>query len=159
MADFGWKVVIDWTDAFASGDLSSLASGGNKMSTASDPQLEINPTTPTNATALMIQFAAYMGGSMTTTAGAALIVTAVPRMPDNTNWPTDLVNNNGVPPDNFPKAAIQFYVGTVNPHRQVARPVPIWPGYYRFNAQNRLGNNMPSSGNMVRYRILTQTVG
>jgi hypothetical protein len=153
MADLGWKVVVDWTDAFASGDLNSLASGSHKMSTKSDPQLEITTA------GLAIEFEVYMGGSMTTTAGAALIVTAVSRMSDGTNWPTDLTNNNGVPPGNYPSAAIQFYVGTVNPHRQQTRPVPIWPGYYRFNAQNRLGNNMPSSGNMVRYRILTQTVG
>jgi hypothetical protein len=150
--EMGWSVVAAWANAFGSTDLNSLGSGSNKMSTLTDPQYQ------NTGSGLFIQFEAFMGGSMTTTAGAALIVSAVPRMSDGTNWPTDLTGGNGVPIGNYPTAALQFYVGAANPHRQVSDIVPLPPGYYRFNALNRLGASMPSSGNMIRFQILTQAV-
>jgi hypothetical protein len=152
VADFSWYEVATWADAFGSSDLNSLGSGSNKMSTVADPQYQ------NTGSGLFIQFEATMGGTMTTTAGAALIVSAVPRMSNGSNWPSDLTNNNGVPVGNYPTVAMQFYVGAINPHRQQSVIVPIPPGYYRFNALNRLGAAMPSSGNMIRFRILTQRI-
>jgi hypothetical protein len=152
MADLSWYEVTAWADCFASGDLNSLANGSRKMSTLSDPQFN------NTGASTFIQFEAYSGGSITVTAGSALIVQAVSRMSDGTNWPSDLVNNNETPLLNYPYAAIQFTAATLNPHRQQSDIVPIPPGYYRFCVVNRLGVALASSGNMVRFRTLTQRI-
>jgi hypothetical protein len=157
MAVETWSpVALTWTACFAAADLNSLANGSQITSSLTSPHLVNDTGNP----ATMILFEWIAGGSMSPSGTPTIIAGAVPLLSDGTNYAggTDgATTAQHYPWFQYPHAAIPLRVMTVQ-DRQVAGPVPIWPGRYRFFAINRSGVSLPGSGNMIRYALLSGAI-
>lgn len=158
MAVETWSpVALTWNVCFAAADLNSLANGSQITSSLSSPHL----TNDTGNPATMILFEFIPGSSFTPGNNATIIAGCVPLLSDGTNYASGTdgaTASQHYPWFQYPSAAITLRTGVTAVERQMAGPVPIWPGRYRFFAINRSGAALPSSANQIRYALLSGAI-
>ena len=154
MADFLWEDGA-WNTMFGASDLNSLANGSFAFSTSpSDPQID-------TSTSKEFYFQAeFVGGSISPTNAADVVVALVPRNAQDSAYSDGeagaTVANHPLWVQ-YPHVCIALRTKAASAQSAMSGLSLLPPGKYKVGLLNRAGVALASSGNQVRIRLLTES--
>lgn len=144
-----------WSNGFAAADLNSLASGGQKTSSLTAPQVD-NSTT--GATYAQVEVTL---GALSPTQGGLVIVVFVPETQTAGTYVTGTDGTSAadqVPWRNYPHAIIALRQTAGAAQVQRSKHIELGDERYRLAVINRAGVALAASGNQVAWRLVSETV-
>lgn len=144
-----------WNDGFAASDLNALASGSQFTSTLTAPQVDNS-----SGANLYAEFEVNLA-ALSPTTGAHIIVFLVPEISSGGSYMTGddgTTTANQVRWQNFPYAIVSLTLKASTAQLQQSGLVQLQAKQYKIGIINRSGSALAASGNMVRWRFVTESV-
>jgi hypothetical protein len=144
-----------WTAAVGTSDLNSLANGSQFTSTLTAPQIDNSA-----GAWLYAEFEVSLA-ALSPTNGANIIVFLIPETSTAGTYATGddgATAGNQARWQNGPYAAIALNTKASNAQTQLSSLVPIQARKYKLAVINRSGVALAASGNLVKYRLSTESI-
>lgn len=155
LVTWGGAAAGTWVNSFAAADLNALANGSVAISSLSAPQVN-------NGTSLdfFVQFE-FAGGSIAPTTGANLVAVLLPLLSDGVTYAdgeagATVANQPVVLAHPYALLLLRTKVASQNVR---SNPILLPPGGYKVALLNRAGVALAATGNMLKHRLFTETVG